>query len=171
MNACATIAATSLEMWDSFDSSPSGSIRIGDRCTIGIGAIVATYGGVIDIASDVTVNPYTIIYGHGGVTIGPGTRIAAHTAIVPANHNFDRPDIPVFLQGLSKLGIEIGEDVWIASGVRILDGVKLGDHSVIAAGAVVTRDVAPWSIVGGVPAKPLKDRPRSWFGDPSVRAE
>ena len=105
-----------------------------------------------------SVNPYTIIYGHGGLEIGNGVRIAAHCVIIPANHNIDDPSIPIIKSGLTCKGICIGNDVWIGARCVILDGVTIGDGAVIAAGAVVTRNVEPFMIVGGVPAKPIRLR-------------
>lgn len=61
-------------------------------------------------------------------------------------------------EGITCEGITIGNDVWIGAGVRILDGVVVGDHAVLAAGAVVTKNAAPGEIVGGVPARRISNR-------------
>lgn len=106
----------------------------------------------------VTVNPFSVLYGHGGLRIGSNVLIAAHVIIIPANHRFDRADILIRKQGESRLGITIGDDVWIGAGARILDGVTIGTGCVVAAGAVVTRDVQPYSVVAGVPARTIKRR-------------
>ncbi|NJL30587.1 MAG: acyltransferase [Phycisphaerales bacterium] len=121
--------------------------------------MIVSMGGDIDIGEKVSVNPYTILYGHGGLKIGSRTRIAAHCVIIPANHRIEDPAQPMMDQGLTCEGITIGEDVWIGAGVKVLDGVNVGDHAVLAAGAVVAKDVEAWSIVGGVPAKPIGVRP------------
>jgi acetyltransferase-like isoleucine patch superfamily enzyme len=118
-------------------------------------------GGTIELGTHCTLNPFSILYGHGGLKIGNYVRIAANVVIIPANHNFDRRDIPIARQGLTKLGIEIADDVWIASGCQILDGVFIGQGAIVAAGATVTRNVEAYSIVGGVPAKLIKFRPNS----------
>lgn len=137
----------------------SAEIIIGDGTIIQPRAILETgLGGRIELGKMNSVNPYCVLYGHGGLTTGDYVRIAAHTVIIPASHVFEDPDRPITRQGLTKKGICIGRDVWIACGCRILDGVKIGDGSVIAAGAVVNRDVAPFSVVGGVPAKVIKMR-------------
>jgi acetyltransferase-like isoleucine patch superfamily enzyme len=78
--------------------------------------------------------------------------------IVPSNHVFSDPDITIKDQGLTQIGITIEEDVWIGAGVRVLDGVVLGRGCVVAAGAVVTKSVAPRIVVGGVPAKQISTR-------------
>jgi acetyltransferase-like isoleucine patch superfamily enzyme len=154
----ATIAATYLSPHDRFHSRAFGSVTIGRDSCVMMGAIVASYGGQITIGNNVSLNPYCVVYGHGGLRIGDNTRIAAHTVIVPANHIFHDPDIPIFAQGISTQGIDIGDDVWIGSGVRILDGVTIGNGAVIASGAVVTKDVSSRTIVGGVPARLIGHR-------------
>lgn len=135
-----------------------GKIWIGENCRICTGALLLTYGGYIKIGNNCSVNPYTVLYGQGGLTIGDGVRIAAHTVIIPANHNFSDREKPIYQQGLTKKGVVIEDDVWIAAGVRILDGVTIGRGSVIGAGAVVTRDTPPFSINVGVPSKVIAYR-------------
>jgi acetyltransferase-like isoleucine patch superfamily enzyme len=140
-------------------SDQTAEIIIGDGTVIQPRAILETGpGGCIELGKMNSVNPYCVLYGHGGLTTGDYVRIAAHTVIIPASHVFEDPDRPIARQGLTKKGIRIGRDVWIACGCRILDGVEIGNGSVIAAGAVVNRDVIPYSVVGGVPAKVIKMR-------------
>ena len=79
--------------------------------------------------------------------------VAAHTVIIPSNHSFDDPDKPISHQGERSQGIEIGQDVWIGCGARVLDGVSLGDGCVIGAGAVVTRSIETNCVAVGVPAR------------------
>jgi acetyltransferase-like isoleucine patch superfamily enzyme len=68
------------------------------------------------------------------------------------------PDRLIREQPVCSRGITIGKDVWIGARAGITDGVTIGDHAVVAMGAVVTRDVEPWQIVAGVPARPIGDR-------------
>jgi acetyltransferase-like isoleucine patch superfamily enzyme len=135
------------------DTLYGGSIHIGKDCEIHKGSIILTYGGNIKFGNNCSINPYCVIYGHGGLIIGNGVRIATHTVIIPANHNFNRIDKFIYEQEETRLGIVIEDDVWIGAGVKILDGVKVAQGCVIAAGAVVTKSTQPYGIYAGVPAK------------------
>jgi len=153
----ATISAGEVGCWHGAGDCPSGSVHIGEYCEVHTGAIVAAYGGHIHVGDRVSVNPYTILYGHGGLHIGDNTLIAAHVTVIPANHVFGDHAL-IREQGLTTRGIRIGHDVWIGTGVRILDGVTIGSRAVVAAGAVVTRNVEEGDVVVGVPAKPIRNR-------------
>jgi acetyltransferase-like isoleucine patch superfamily enzyme len=147
------IAETAKIQIDTDDCVLGGSVRISEGVVISDGVIIAPYGGSIEIGASAYIGPYCVLYGHGGLTIGRNTMIGAHTIILPANHGLTRVDRPMNSQGLTKNGIAIGEDVWIGAGCKILDGVHIGNGTVIGAGAVVTRDIDAYSIAFGVPAK------------------
>ena len=132
-------------------SQYGGKISVGQNCYLSAGAQLLTHGGNIEIGT--TINPYTIVYGQGGVKIGNGVRIAAHCTIVPSNHRFDNPDEFIYKQGLSKQGIIIEDDVWLGSGVKILDGVIIRRGCVVGANAVVTHSTEEYGIYVGVPAR------------------
>lgn len=96
---------------------------------------------------------------NGTCTIGNYVMMGADVTVITHNHVFDRTDIPMMDQGFEEeRPVVIGNDVWIGDKVTILPGVNIGDGSIIGAGAVVTHDVEPYSIVGGVPAKLIKMR-------------
>jgi acetyltransferase-like isoleucine patch superfamily enzyme len=135
-----------------------GTILLGTNCSIESGARLDSYGGNITVGNNCSVNFNTIIYGHGGVTIGNDVRIAANSVIVPANHVFDDATQLIARQGETRQGIIIKDDVWIAAGCTVLDGVTIETGCVIAAGAVVTRSTEPYGIYGGVPARKIKSR-------------
>lgn len=135
-----------------------GQISIGENTEILSGVILMTYGGKISIGKNCSINPYTILYGHGDLVIGDNVLIAGQCMLIPANHRFERLDIPINQQGVSSKGIIIEDDVWIAGGCQILDGVVIGKGSIVAAGSVVTKSIEPYSIVAGIPAVVKKMR-------------
>lgn len=138
-------------------------IKYGGKITIGNSevlenVIIQTYGGNIVIGEKCSINVNTIIYGHGNTIIGNNVLIAGGCMIIPANHNFNRLDIPIRTQGLTTKGVIIENNVWIGHGCSILDGVTIGEGSVVAAGTVVNKSVPKNAIVAGVPSKIIKIR-------------
>jgi len=129
-----------------------GSIVIGEGTEILDGVRIYTYGGNIKIGNRCSINHLTIIYGHGGTTIGNDVLIAGHSMIIPNNHLFNRLDTPISSQGNSSIGIIIMDDVWIGHSSSILDGVIIGSGSIVGAGSVVTKSIKNLSIATGVPA-------------------
>ena len=96
---------------------------------------------------------------YGTCHIGRYVMMGTDVTIITRNHRFDRTDIPMMEQGFEEeRPVYIGNDVWIGDRVLILPGVHIGDGSIIAAGSVVTKDVPPYSIVAGVPARKIRDR-------------
>ena len=131
----------------------NSELVLGDRTYVAAGAYLT---GSLSAGADCSINPYTVI--RGDVTLGDGVRIGAHTSILGFNHTMSDPEVEVFRQPLESRGITVGDDVWIGSHVVILDGVVVGDRSVLAAGAIVTKDVPAGAIVGGNPAKLIRWR-------------
>ncbi len=135
-----------------------GSVSIGPGSQIHDYVMLMTYGGDIRVGARCTVNPFCVLYGHGGLTVGNDVRIAAHCVFIPANHQFDDVNKPIWQQAESRLGIVVEDDVWIGAGVRVMDGVRIGRGSVIGAGAVVTKSIPPGSVAAGVPARVIGQR-------------
>jgi acetyltransferase-like isoleucine patch superfamily enzyme len=140
-------------------------IRIGDRVTIGKYAIIRPanmYGGDIGeglhIGDNSNVGPYSYIGCSGYVEIGDNVMISPRVSIYAENHNYPLTSIPIKDQGVTRSFVKIEDDCWIAANSVILAGVTIGRGSVVAAGSVVTKDVPPYSIVAGVPAKVIKQR-------------
>ena len=94
----------------------------------------------------------------GDISIGSDVMMAPRCALIADNHRYNDLSRPMNTQGTDFQKIVIGNDVWLGYGVIILPGVTIGDGAVCAAGAVVTKDVAPYSVVGGNPAKLIKMR-------------
>lgn len=134
-------------------NAPQGSIQFGERVSLGPYVIIESRGGNVRIGSHTGIGPFCVLYGHGGLEIGSSCLIASHVVFIPENHRFDRTDLPMREQGGSRRGIRIGDDVWLATQVVVLDGVTIGKGAVIGAGAVVTHDIPPYAIAYGVPAK------------------
>jgi acetyltransferase-like isoleucine patch superfamily enzyme len=139
-----------------FIGNEFGKIEIGKNCKIKDGSKLYSYDGFIKIGNNVSINPYCLLYGNGGIRIGNDVLIATHTVIVSSNHNFEDTNDLISNQGMTAKGISIGDNVWIGASVKILDGINIGSGSVIAAGSVVNKDVEPYSIYAGVPAKKIK---------------
>jgi acetyltransferase-like isoleucine patch superfamily enzyme len=136
-------------------AEPTRPVQIGNRVTI---AAEAFLHGPITLADDVSINArVSMDGGRAGIRIGEGTRIATDAKLFAFDHGID-PGAEIRKQPVRSQGIVIGRDVWIAAGVGITDGVTIGDHAVVAMGAVVTRDVPKWAIVGGIPARVIGDR-------------
>ncbi len=142
-----------------------GKITIGPDCTIAAGAIVQ---GNVELGANCSIQTGTILIGYGTrenpagrIRMGTNVRVAPYVQMIGGNHRFDDTSRPIAQQGVESKPITIEDDVWVAGRVTITAGVTIGTGSVLAAGAVVTRDVPPWSVVGGVPARILKSRKSS----------
>lgn len=139
--------------------STAAAVRLGARNQILQGARFETgYEGHVTLGDDCFVGAYTILNGFGGITIGNNALIAGHCHIVSGDHGYGDLSMPMSQQPITGKGIVIEDDVWLGAGAKILDGVRIGQGSIVSAGAVVNRDVAPYSIVGGIPAKLIKMR-------------
>ncbi|MCT7516354.1 glycosyltransferase family protein [Aliarcobacter cryaerophilus] len=134
------------------------NLEIGHNTEIHEYTYLRLYGGSIKIGNNCSINHFCSIYGHGGLIIKNNVRIASQCTIIPANHSFKDPYKLICFQKELREGIIIEDDVWIGSGVRILDGVTIGRGSIVAAGSVVTKTIPPYTISGGVPAKFIKNR-------------
>ena len=134
------------------------NIRIGEGTKVMPGARLIPQQGRIVIGRNCTIQYGCLLYGVGQLEIGDDVRMAAYTVVTPMNHVFSDPNVPIRLQGETAKGVRIGNDVWIGAGVKIVDGVSIGDGCVIGAGSVVTKDLAPFSVAVGVPARVVRKR-------------
>ncbi len=112
----------------------------------------------IEIGSFVNINHDVVIGGQGGVKIGNYVLIGNNVNILSSQHRFDLADTPIHSSGVIYSLILIEDDVWIGCNAVILPGVRIGKGAIVGANAVVTRDVLPFEIVGGVPAKHIRFR-------------
>jgi len=111
----------------------------------------------ITIGTNSLIGEFNVIRGQGGVTIGDRVYTSPMVQIAAVNHVFDDPTRPFVEQGITAQGISIEDDVWIGAGAIITDGVTVGRASVVAAGAVVTADVPPHTVVAGAPARVIRN--------------
>ena len=139
-------------------AGPSPNIVIGEATKISPEAMLIPQQGSIRIGRNCTIQYGCVLYGVGGLLIGDDSRIAAHTIITPMNHVYADPAVPIWKQGETAKGVVIGRDVWIGANVKIVDGVTVGDGAIVGAGSVVTKDVPPFAIAVGIPAKVIKTR-------------
>ena len=116
------------------------NIEIGDNSDIGVNAYIA---GVSDL---------------GELIIGNNVMMAPNVVILTLGHKYDRIDIPMNQQGYFGSSVKIEDDVWIGYGAMIMPGVRVGKGAVVGAGAVVTKDVPQFAVVGGVPARIIRMR-------------
>ena len=136
------------------------NVKIGRGCIIGFCRLDAMNGrGQIEIGDRTIVYSGVEVLVHGGkVTIGNDCLITRRVALITGGHVFRRRDRTIDSQGEYVADIHIGNDCWIGYAAIILAGVTVGDGVVVAAGSVVTHDVPPYRVVGGVPAKPIGER-------------
>ena len=136
------------------DTPPYRKFSLGDY------SVVESYSCINNAVGDVIIGDYTRVGLHntiiGPVTIGSHVNLAQGITVTALNHNFSETDKRIDEQGVSTTPVTIDDDVWIGANAVILPGVSIGTHSVVAAGAVVTKDVPPHSLVVGVPAKVIK---------------
>lgn len=136
-------------------AEPGRLIEIGHHSAV---AAEVFLHGPITVGQRVCINHRcSLDGGQAGITIGDDTRIAHSCSFYAFNHGMRR-NRPVWKQKPTSRGIKLGNDVWVGARVIITDGVTIGDHAIVGAGAVVTHDVAPWQIVAGNPATVIGDR-------------
>lgn len=141
------------------DCRGSSQLELKDGICLDRGVDLKVYGeGKIDIGQNTYIGPYTCISCYGKLKIGRDCLIASHSSIYAHNHDFADPTRKIRDQGFTSKGIIIEDDCWLGSGVKVVDGVTIGKGSVIGAGAVVTKDIPPYSVAVGVPAKVISKR-------------
>ncbi|MBL0275006.1 MAG: acyltransferase [Anaeromyxobacter sp.] len=133
-------------------------LELGPHCRLGRRVFLETCEeGRITLGANVRVNAGTFIVAYAEISIGSDSLIGEYVSLRDADHGLGT-DRPIRLQPHAASPIRIGEGVWIGRGAVILKGVTIGAGAVVAANSVVTRDVRPFAIVAGVPAKELRLR-------------
>jgi acetyltransferase-like isoleucine patch superfamily enzyme len=104
----------------------------------------------------------------GDIEIGDDVLCGPRVIVWARDHNYQRLDVPMKSQGHNARKIIIEDDVWLGAGAIVLKGVRVGRGSIVGAGSVVTKDVLPYSIVAGNPARPIGDRSSGCIGHPNA---
>lgn len=129
----------------------SGNVRIGARCWFQDRIYIrAGTQGRVEIGDRVAINSFVRMFGHGSIAVGDDTQIGPSTLITTTDHDFHGHMEAAFKP------VRIGSRAWIGANVTILPGVTIGDHAVIGAGSVVTKDVPARSVAVGVPARVIR---------------
>jgi len=140
-----------------------GGVTLGDQVTIREGCwlqLTSRYdnpGESITIGDQTYIGPRAVLGAAAPLKIGRRCQFGANVSLIAENHEF-AGDGEIFDQGVTREGIEIGDDVWMGNNVTVLDGVTIGDGAVIGAGTLVNRPVPPRAVVVGVPGRAIKQR-------------
>lgn len=141
------------------DLAGTGNMRLADGVRLGRGCVVTANRGWLEMGAYSAASPYAHIGADDGrIVIGSRVAIGPGSVLRAANHNFARTDVPIMCQGHEPGQIVVNDDVWIGANCVITPDVTIGRGAVVGAGAVVTRNVAPFSVVGGVPAREIGRR-------------
>lgn len=135
-------------------------VSIGSNFSLMSRSVLVAEGGELTIGDRVSINSNVVINAADGgrIEIGNDVLIGPNVVLRASDHAFGCEGEPINRQGHTPGSIVIEDDVWIGSTAVIVGGVRVSAHSVVAAGAVVAKDVEPWCVVGGVPARVLKKR-------------
>jgi acetyltransferase-like isoleucine patch superfamily enzyme len=142
----------------------TGKLLIGNNVTIGscsrlvVSFSLSQAGKHIKLGDNVGIGDFTHIGGGGGVEIGNDTIIGAYFSCHPSNHIYSDAKSLIRNQGVTRLGISVGNNCWIGAKVTLLDGISIGDNCVIGAGSLVNKSIPANSVAVGVPANVIRQR-------------
>lgn len=128
---------------------------VGDNVSIHEGVFIFNHSK-ISFGNNVSIHPMSYLEGAGQIEIGSNVSIAHSTSFVSTNHSWDDSSLPIKYNKEIFEKIIIHDDVWIGCGVRVLAGVRISKRSIVAAGAVINKNVEPNSIVAGIPGRKIK---------------
>ena len=136
----------------------NGRIELGRWSWLGHGTKIRCHEGVVSIGAKTVLGQECTISAYQHVSIGRECVIADRVMLIDFDHGMVEVDRPIRLQGIYKRDVRVGHNVWIGYGACILRGVTVGDNAVIGTNSVVTKDVPPNAVVGGVPARVIRMR-------------
>jgi acetyltransferase-like isoleucine patch superfamily enzyme len=135
-----------------------GVLILGDRCGVGDRTRIVVQGGRVEVGAGTTLGERCTIVAHEQVTIGANARLDDDVVLVDFDHVIEDVELPTRAQPLVTSPIAIGDGARIGLGAGVLRGVTIGAGAIVGPHAVVTRDVAPGTTVGGVPARPVAEQ-------------
>lgn len=133
-------------------------IDVGSGVFLGRGTILSCKDGDIELGDQVNIGFQSEVFSGSRVKVGAHGLFAAYTYLVGGGHAFERVDVPVVDQERVSRGIELGENVWLGTGAKVLDGSRIGDNVVVGANAVVAGDLPEGVVAVGIPARVLRRR-------------
>jgi len=153
------LAGTNLKISTGVTIKGFSNIIVGNNVSIMRQSYLYSTNASLKIGDNFTMNSNSYLSADDGlIHIGNSVMIAQNVVVRAADHNHDSVDIPIQNQGVKYGEIHIEDGVWVCANSVITSNTRIGKHSIVAAGSVVTKDVPPYSIVAGVPAKIIKRR-------------
>jgi acetyltransferase-like isoleucine patch superfamily enzyme len=146
------------------DALSQRGVTLGDNVTIAkfstiqCTGVIRSLGAGLTIGNNSAIGAYSFIGAQGGIIIGNDVICGPRVSFHAENHRYEDTDVPIRLQGETRRGIVVEDDCWLGAGAIILDGVRIGQGAVVAAGSIVTRDVPAYAVVAGSPARVIKHR-------------
>lgn len=132
--------------WNKFELGAYSTIEDYSALNNGVGDVLIGERTKIGLSN-------TII---GPVTVGNDVRLAQNITLSGLNHNYEDVNLPIHVQGVSTSPIIVEDDAWIGANVVVVAGVTIGKHSIVAAGSIVTKNIPPFSVAVGNPARVIK---------------
>jgi acetyltransferase-like isoleucine patch superfamily enzyme len=136
----------------------NAGIDIGHGAFLGRGTILSCKNGDIVLGDHANLGFHCEIFSGSSVRVGRYALFAANAYLVGGGHEFDAAEVPIIEQARTSRGITLGENVWLGTGAKVLDGVRIGDRVVVGANAVVNEDLPDAVVAAGIPAKVLRSR-------------
>jgi acetyltransferase-like isoleucine patch superfamily enzyme len=152
---------------DSVELRRSVELRIHEKSNLVIGnkvridrgvRILSTNKAKIDIKEGVRIGLYSVLNGGDSITIGEKALISGFVYLQTSQHGYSSKEISVQDQGYNHAPIMLGNDAWLGAHVVVMPGINIGKGGVVGSNAVVTKNVEPFQVVAGIPAKPIKER-------------
>jgi acetyltransferase-like isoleucine patch superfamily enzyme len=151
-----------------FEIGRNAVVRLGRWSWLGQGCKIRAHEGEVEIGAKTVLGQECTISAFQHVSIGRECIVADRVMLIDFDHGTVETDRPIRFQGIYKRDVRVGHNVWIGYGACFLRGVTVGDNAIVGTNAVVTKDVAPNAVVGGIPARVLRmrDTPRTMRWQP-----